>query len=218
MAAPKSRDDMDRHLAELRKRRVYVDPQDILEIVESVMGSLHGDGSSLNGKLHTDIEALASYISSVKTEISEIRADKINAEYVPTASDELSAIIGATEQATESIFEAVERIEELSQEMTPDMAERVAGAVTNIYEACGFQDITGQRITKIVKALQSIEEKVNDLLVAFGEDDGAAQRKPKAAPEPEIAEGDDSSLMNGPQLPSKANSQAEIDALLASFD
>ncbi len=221
MLAPTARGDMERQLAELRKRRVHVDPQDILEVVESVMGSLHGDGSSLNGKLHTDIEALATYISTVKAEISEIRAEKINDEYVPTASDELSAIIGATEEATNSIFEAVELIEELSQEMAPEIAERVAAAVTNIYEACGFQDITGQRISKVVNALQSIEEKVQDLLIAFGEEAGEARRERKVEPEVESAkpaEPDDSSLMNGPQMPDKANSQAEIDALLASFD
>ncbi len=218
MLAQATRDDMDRQLAELRKRRVYVDPQDILEVVESVMGSLHGDRSSLDSKLHSDVEALANYISTVKAELAEIRADKINAEYVPTASDELSAIVGATEQATNSIFEAVETIEELSLEMSPDMAERTAAAVTNIYEACGFQDITGQRITKVVKALQSIEEKVQDLLIAFGEEAGEARRERVKEPEIESAAPDDASLMNGPQMPDKANNQAEIDALLASFD
>lgn len=218
MRAPMVDDDVERQLAELRKRRLHVDPQDILGIVESVMGSLHGDGSSLNGKLHADIEALAIYISTVKAEIAEIAADKINAEYVPTASDELSAIVGATELATNSIFEAVEVIEELSQEMEPDMAERVTTAVTSIYEACGFQDITGQRISKVVKALQSIEEKVQDLLVAFGEDAGTARPNRQKEPAASAPESGDKSLMNGPQLPDNANSQAAIDALLASFD
>lgn len=218
MLAPTVRSDMERQLAELRKRHIHVDPQDILEVVESVMGSIHGDGSSLNSKLHTDIEALASYISTVKAEIADIRADKINAEYVPTASEELSAIVGATEQATNSIFEAVELIEDLSQEMAPDIAERVTMAVTGIYEACGFQDITGQRISKVVNALQNIEEKVQDLLIAFGEEAGEARRERKAEPEAENTEPDDKSLMNGPQMPDNANSQAEIDALLASFD
>jgi len=220
MIAPAARDGMERQLADLRRRRIHVDPQDILEVVESVMGSLHGDSSSLNAKLHSEVEALAVYISTVKAEIAEIRADKINDEYVPTASDELSAIVGATEQATNAIFEAVETIEGLSQEMAPEVADRVAAAVTNIYEACGFQDITGQRISKVVKALQSIEQMVQDLLVAFGEDSGAPRRTAKAPPAPEAqgAKRDDKSLMNGPQLPANANNQAEIDALLASFD
>ncbi len=218
MLAPTVRDGIERQLADLRKRRIHVDPQDILEVVESVMGSLHGDSSGVNSKLHADIEALADYISTVKAEIAEIRADKINAEYVPTASDELSAIVGATEQATNSIFEAVELIEGLSQEMAPDMADQVTTAVTGIYEACSFQDITGQRISKVVKALQSIEEKVQDLLVAFGEDAGEARRDRAKEPEAVSAKPDDKSLMNGPQLPDNANSQADIDALLASFD
>lgn len=218
MLAPTVYDDMEHQLAELRKRGINVDPQDILEVVESVMGSLQGDGYCLNSQLHTDIEALATYINTVKAEIADIRADKINAEYVPTASDELSAIVGATEQATNSIFEAVELIEELSQEMAPEIAERVTAAVTGIYEACGFQDITGQRITKVVKALQNIEEKVQDLLIAFGEDAGEARRDRKVEPEAESAESEDKSLMHGPQLAENANSQAEIDALLASFD
>jgi len=138
---------------------------------------------------------------------------------VPIASDELNAIIGATELATNSIFEAVELIEELSQKMAPDIAERVTTAVTGIYEACGFQDITGQRISKVVKALQNIEEKVQDLLIAFGEDGGETRRDDgMAEPEAVSTEFDDKSLMHGPDLPANANSQAEIDALLASFD
>lgn len=220
MSAPAAREVMDRQLADLRKRRIHIDPQDILEVVASVMGSLHGDSSSLNAKLHAEVEALATYISTVKAEIAEIRADKINDEYVPTASDELSAIVGATEQATNAIFEAVETIEGLSQEMAPDVADQVNTAVTSIYEACGFQDITGQRISKVVKALQSIEQMVQDLLVAFGEEDGRPRRPAKSLPATEMNGDarDDKSLMNGPQLPSNANSQADIDALLASFD
>jgi chemotaxis protein CheZ len=212
MPALAARNDLERQLATIRKQHVYVDPQDILEVVKSVMGSLHGDGSTLNVKLHADIEALATYISTVK----------INAEYVPTASDELSAIVEATEQATNGIFEAVESIEALAAEMDPDMADRVTSSVTSIYEACGFQDITGQRITKVVKALQNIETKVQDLLQAFGEESGSERRA--AEPEPEAktdADADvdaDKALMSGPQLAGNAQSQAEIDALLASFD
>jgi len=218
MTAPMALIDLDCNLAELRKRRIHVDPQDILEVVESVMGSLHGNGSSFNGMLHSEIEALANYINTVKADIAAIHADKINAEYVPTASDELGAIVGATEQATNSIFEAVEHIESLSEDMTPEIAEHVTKAVTSIYEACGFQDITGQRISKVVKALQNIEEKVNGLLAAFGEDIGAMRCERIAAPEAESAEHDEKALMNGPQMPNNANNQDEIDALLASFD
>ncbi len=176
----------------------------------------------INQRLHADIEALAEYINTAKAEISEIRADKINSEYLPEASDQLSAIVGATEQATNDIFEAVESIEELTPTMTPEQAEQVSQAVTRVYEACSFQDITGQRITKIVAALQNIESRVGALLQVFGEDAGATTtgvetgaEKP-AATSPDARSDED--LMNGPQLPGNANNQDDIDALLASFD
>ena len=74
----------------------------------------------------------------------------------------------ATEQATNSIFEAVEGIEALTDQMTPEVSEQVVAAVTSVYEACGFQDITGQRISKVVGALKQVEEKVVALQETFG--------------------------------------------------
>src|SRR3546814_10175717 len=54
--------------------------------------------------------------------------------------------------------------------MSPELAEKITDAVTRVYEACNFQDITGQRITKAVKALQHIEQKVAGLPAVFGAD------------------------------------------------
>ena len=222
MAMPVLDEDVEQRLHNLSKSMDPVDPKDILEVVQSVMASIEGDRASLSQRLHADIEALAEYINSAKAEISEIRADKINSEYLPEASDQLSAIVGATEQATNDIFEAVESIEELTPTMTPEQAEQVSQAVTRIYEACSFQDITGQRITKIVAALQNIESRVGALLQVFGEDAGATTTGVETgAEEPAAASPGarpDEDLMNGPQLPANANNQDDIDALLASFD
>ncbi len=222
MAMPTLGEDVEKRLHGLSKSVGRVDPKDILEVVQSVMASIEGDHTSLNQRLHADIEALAEYINTAKTEITEICADKINAEYLPEASDQLSAIVGATEQATNEIFEAVESIEELASTMAPEQAERITEAVTRVYEACSFQDITGQRISKVVAALQNVESRVDALLQAFGQEPGAAASgartpagestatKPGARPEEE--------LMHGPALPGEANSQDDIDTLLASFD
>jgi chemotaxis protein CheZ len=222
MAMPVLDEDVEQRLHNLSKSMGPVDPKDILEVVQSVMASIEGDRASLSQRLHTDIEALAEYINSAKAEISEIGADKINSEYLPEASDQLNAIVGATEQATNDIFEAVESIEELTSTMTPEQAEQVSQAVTRVYEACSFQDITGQRITKIVAALQNIESRVGALLQVFGEDAGATTAgvetgaKEPAATNPDARPDED--LMNGPELPANANNQDDIDALLASFD
>lgn len=226
MALAALNQEIEQQLHDLSRTGSCVDPKDILEVVESVFASISGDHASLNHRLHADIEALANYINAAKAEISEIKADKINREFLPEASDQLIAIVGATEQATNDIFEAVELIEELTEKMTPKMAERVTEAVTRVYEACSFQDITGQRVSKVVTALQNVEAKVHALLQAFGEESGAEGRE--AAPETPETPGasvngatpaaSDENLMHGPQMPGEGNSQDDIDALLASFD
>src|SRR3546814_553319 len=101
--------------------------------------------------------------------------------------------------------------------MAPEVAGPITDAVTRVYEACNFQDITGQRITKIVKALQHIETKVDALLNAFGEE-LEEQRKARQAAKAAAKPTKDGHLLNGPQLPDEATKQADIDALLASFD
>ena len=47
-------------------------------------------------------------------------------------------------------------------------AAKLQDATTRIYEACSFQDITGQRITKVVAALKAIEAKVAQIVATFG--------------------------------------------------
>ena len=222
MARPATQADINSRLAALAPTGAGIDPADIVEVVESVMASVSGERSGINLRLYEDIEALAKFIQSAKAEITSLRADEINTKFLPTASDELSAIVGATEQATNEIFAAVETIEAASNDMAPDAAAPVTDAVTRIYEACSFQDITGQRITKIVKVLQDVETRVNGLLRALGEQAegqvAEAPKEPDPAPEAEPAAKSDEDLKNGPQLPGNAMSQAEIDALLASFD
>jgi chemotaxis protein CheZ len=106
----------------------------------------------------------------------------------------------------------MEEIERLAGGLPVEVAAPLGDIVIKVYEACGFQDITGQRISKVVKALHHIEGKIEALLAVFGAD----LSEPAAAEAP--ASGD-ASLLNGPALPSAAgNSQADIDALLASFD
>ncbi|WP_425450097.1 protein phosphatase CheZ [Virgifigura deserti] len=218
MSLPVTSSDLAKRLESLQKRKGNsVEMAAIVEVVESVMASMEGDLSTVNLKLYAELESLARYIADAKEEIAALRPDDIRDEHLPTATDELEAIVGATEQATNAILEAVETIEGATGSMTPEVAAPVTDAVTRVYEACNFQDITGQRITKIVKALQHIETKVDALLSAFGEEleeQRKARQVAKAAEKPSK----DGNLLNGPQLPDEATKQEDIDALLASFD
>ncbi|HLI13173.1 MAG TPA: protein phosphatase CheZ [Alphaproteobacteria bacterium] len=201
-----------------KKLAPAVDPKEVEAIVERVLGSMEGDVSVADIKLYRELESLALYIRSAKAEIAALSPDEISSTHIPKASDELDAIVEATEEATHKIMGAAEKIEGVSTAIEGEAAETLTEAVTGIYEACSFQDITGQRITKVVKALKHIDEKVAKLVEAFGEEIHKFKRA-QPAEEKKAGEAiDEKDLLNGPQLGTDAKTQAEIDALLASFD
>lgn len=201
-------------LADMSTGRPAYNQDEMTQIVRSILASMEGDLAPGNLKVYTELESLSKYISLAKEEIASLRPDEIMAQHLPTATDELDAIVGATEQATNEILEAMESLEHNTGIMPPECAELITSAVTRVYEACNFQDITGQRITKVVKALKHIETKVAALISAFGQEIVAqSQRKEK----PDAPQGD-AALLNGPQMPENAQEQSEIDALLADFD
>lgn len=176
----------------------------------------------------SELEALAEYIRAAKAEISALRPTEVKDEFISSASDELDAIIEATAEATHSIMDAAEAVEEVIGAVDEKAAAQLTNATTMIYEACTFQDITGQRVTKIVDTLKHIEEKVDSLVAAFGDDKDTkkktrktASKKTKTTKAKKTADkkkASDEDLLNGPQLSDNAKSQEEIDALFASFD
>jgi chemotaxis protein CheZ len=197
-------------------RRAYgeaVPIDDLIEVVRGLLESLHGDVSLQDLHVYGELEALARLIQRAKEEIRHIRPDDIRAEYIPTANVELDAIVRHLEVATGNILDAAETIENIATTLAPETGEPLLEAVTSIYEACNFQDISGQRITKVIATLQTIETRIVLLVEALGCNGG----NPRESKEAEVCPRD-THLLNGPQLPDNANSQAEIDALLASFD
>lgn len=173
-------------------------------------------------KIIGELEKLAKYIRAAKREIAAIRPDDVKQEYLPKAADELDAVVEATAEATNAIMDSCEMVEGVMGEVSDAVSAKLMDATTRIYEACTFQDITGQRIGKVVNAMKHIEERIDALMDAFGGKSAPAKPKPaprkaggKAAEKKVITDAD---LLEGPQLGDKAKSQAEIDALLASFD
>lgn len=182
--------------------------------VRAVLVSMSGDLTVKEAALLAELEALGRTIARAKAEIAQLSVDDITGAHIPSATDELDAIVGHTAQATNEILDCCEVLERLQGEVPEAAAATLQGAVTRIYEACSFQDITGQRISKVVAALKAIEARVE---AAVANASGRAAPAPLAAePAPARTEGEE--LANGPQLPGGAASQAEIDRLLASFD
>lgn len=206
-------------LAGIREHRgddVKVD--DIGDVVKAMLATMRGDVSAADVELYTELRSLSDYIRAAKREIATLRPDAVKDQHLRTASDELDAIVEATADATNSIMDATEAIESVMGEVSEDTRATLESATTGIYEACSFQDITGQRITKVVKALQHIEDTVDGLLNAFGDEIAKYRDQDAPAETDEPAPITDEDLLQGPQLEGGGNSQDEIDALLASFD
>jgi chemotaxis protein CheZ len=177
--------------------------------VRAVLGSMAGDLSATEAALLAELEGLGRTVARAKQEIARLKVDDITESHIPSATDELDAIVDHTAQATNEILDCCEVLEKVAGHVAKEESDALQGAITRIYEACSFQDITGQRIGKVVTALKAIEARVAQVTGRFMEGRGDA-----AEPEP-VTEG--RRLAEGPQLPGAGVSQADIDKLLADF-
>lgn len=203
-------------LAALRERqRDATSAEEVAAVVEAVLSTMHGDLTQTEATLLSEVEQIGRTIAAAKQEIAALHVEDINGSFIPSATDELDAIVEATARATHEILDACETFEAVSAELGGEPAARLQGAATRIYEACSFQDITGQRITKIVSTLKTIEDRIAAIIDAFG-DRFSGESRPAARATAERT--GEASLLNGPQLPGNGVDQAEIDRLLASLD
>jgi chemotaxis protein CheZ len=189
----------------------------VVKIINSVLDKVHSRGSTPNENLMRELKALNNIIETSRRDLSAMRASDIQGKHIPDATDELEAIVGATAEATSEIMDACEAIQEAVSNVEEEAAQKVTNAVMNIFEACSFQDITGQRITKVVTTLSEIEDKVAKIMSIMAASHGADTTAPVANDEP-IDPMSDEALLNGPQMPGQGVTQEDIDKLLAEFD
>ncbi len=180
----------------------------IADIVQCVLATMRGTLTATEATLLAEVEELGRTIAAAKAEIAALKFDDITASHIPSATDELDAIVAHTAAATDAILESCETLDKVGAEVSGTTQRQLQDATTRIYEACSFQDITGQRITKVVAALKAIDKKVTNIVAAFGDHSHYASEVVPQQPE----------LLNGPQLPACAMDQGDIDKLLASFD
>ncbi|MGU3496087.1 protein phosphatase CheZ [Xanthobacteraceae bacterium A53D] len=169
--------------------------------------------------LWAEIESIQDAITNTKREIATLHAEGTRGESIFRATNELDAVVQDTEEATEAILSAAETIDaqvavlvgRLSGEDLT-VAEEIQAQTIKTFEACNFQDITGQRIAKVVKLLMFIEERVHRMTEIWGGPDMVAQ----SAGGIQARQGDEA-LLNGPALASDENvvSQDDIDSLFA---
>lgn len=157
-----------------------------------------------------ELAQVADYIAHIKKEIGALRANELCRERLPMAHDELGSVVKATASATHTIMTAAEDILGSEDQTFDAYRSRVEEKVLEIFEACSFQDITGQRISKVVEALGLLEKRLNRFTNAVNARDTNEPLDPEEALRQARRE---VLLLNGPQGEDEAIGQDDIDAL-----
>lgn len=186
---------------------------DVASVTGILISTMQAYFSSIDTKIYTEFADLSSYIDQARRDIAALQPADINGKHIPRAGQELEAIAESTEEATNSIMQAAEEIMAADTSDPSAYQELVSDAVMRIFEACSFQDITGQRITKVVETFTYIEGRLNSVAKLV---EGVNGLEPGEVPEETAVEIRRRELiLNGPQLKGKGKDQSEIDVLMA---
>ena len=167
-------------------------------------------------QLKQEIEKIALYISEAKSEIAAITLpeDKTgNEKNIAHAALQLNEVVRHTEEATNLIMDKADAIMLIAGGLADETASaQLAEHAVGILEACSFQDITGQRIKKVLNTLEQIEFRIAHVVKLFGGD------LPKNLVVGDIDNGHrrpDEDLMAGPQLSKDKPTQDDVDKLFS---
>jgi chemotaxis protein CheZ len=109
---------------------------------------------------------LSAKLAAIHEQIANVVAAP--AAIASSSGVELEAVVQATEKAANQIMEAAEAINIwLRAGGDPAALPAVRRQVSSIFEACTFQDLTGQRIRRAIEHLQQVETMLSGLM---GED------------------------------------------------
>lgn len=165
-------------------------------------------------RLRFDLKDMAKAIAKTKSEIASIKTDALHHDRLGDASLELDAIVSATETATSDILAAAEHIQEtawtLREHKAPEtLCDIIDQRATDIYTACSFQDLTGQRTRKVIQVIHYLEDRINAMIQIWGVD---VEDLDQAAAQPQDR------LLNGPALPGQGLAQGDVDAMMVEME
>jgi chemotaxis protein CheZ len=169
-------------------------------------------------QLKQELDALFRYMQRVRQEIAAIDRPADEDHRFESMGDQMDAVVKATEAATNTIMEAMESAEEANgklREQITDPAQvalldQITTNTNRVFEACAFQDITGQRVNKVARSITYVEERVNALINLFGAEQMA---EVEVLLRPDQEKTADEMLISGPQTDDSGLSQDDIDKL-----
>ena len=167
-------------------------------------------------RLHQELQELSDVIHETRREIASLNSSR-HGQKLNSVADQLGAVVGDTEAATNSILEAVEIIEDKNESLElnagspeeTECIEAISKSVMQIYEACNFQDVTGQRISKVVATLGFVDERITKMVDILGGEDEFKDMEVV----PFVPQFDEDVELSGPRPEGHEISQDEIDSL-----
>lgn len=221
-AAPAQSGDADPRLDDIlsavHELRQFLDPSH--RLATDVIDAYRKEISEVYA-LRQEIDAMKAAITHTKREIASLYKSEEDGKGMRRVAGELDAVVTATEEATGSILSGLEDIETHVNMLRASGGAKGSGdeigaildRVVSMYEACNFQDLTGQRITKIVNVLKFVEERLDRMIDVWGGLDAFQELIQHEAIAPSLD--DEKGLLNGPRLDEDQGhvSQDDIDNL-----
>ncbi len=154
-----------------------------------------------------ELADISAAITRTRREIAQLRTPPSFDKRLSNASEELDQIVEATETATSEILSAAEDVQEVAwtlreKGVDPAFCDRLDRHAIDIYTACSFQDITGQRTAKVVRLLRHVEQRIHAMI--------GASDVGEAALAGHLTE----DLLNGPPKDGDGLKQHDVDAML----
>ncbi len=173
-------------------------------------------------QLKSETNTIHRAISHTKHEIAALHVNGLNAPESGRVIRELDAVVGGAERAIQQILAAAEDIDDaantlsatLKREQERALTQDIRDQVIRIFEACNFQDLAGQRISKVLATLKFVEDHTARMMEIWGGIDAfqdytaAALAERRQGPVP----------VNGPKLDGDSGhvSQDDVDKLFSS--
>ncbi len=194
----------------------------------------------MNDEMRQGLQSMYKELASAASGPAQQIPDKeATGKLFSEATDQLNEVMATTFEATESIMTATEGLLDRQQEIAELLvaiqdsvpqgaAEKLAAhstateeALTGILTSLSFQDLTGQRLKKVVSALGDIQSSIFEMYVSSG----LMLKTHEEMPEKDLEEITRESRrrleeikeIKGSELkgPSKGTSQSDVDSLLA---
>jgi chemotaxis regulatin CheY-phosphate phosphatase CheZ len=167
--------------------------------------------------LRRELLEMAASIEKARREVAALQPSDAGSDRILSATSELDAIVTSTERASFDILNSAERLMDLGSKLRrggadPEVCSEIESEVSNIFTACSFQDLTGQRTSKVINALRYIEQRVNAMIAIW---DVQGVKPSTDVPDAFVDKRPDAHLLNGPALEGQGVSQSDVDALFA---